>query len=629
MHMTSRDTWIGTPRQLGSFSDWGEELLVPFEVRELKFASVLWLNERWFRAQKGADISDQQRSSIENWILEEFAYCVPDDFYRDSFGSKSKVVFADRYGSSGLGPHGGSGRAAVFGSFHVKGVGPTPLVATSTDWWHSHGGMWLEEAIREEIYSEVVGDEFPHGASAVIAIIDTGVRCLLPDGNLGKRKALLVRELEVRPAHMERACVFKADEFPPTRVRDVERVRQAINRYGQLFGSVDGLIDMFHRVGRQAGYGQVHRLFHGGYFTSNLSISGRLLDFGGFRSVENWSRARSMDHIPGFGEEGNILQIAARSVSFYFRKYLSNGSVPSASILDEAARDGIANSFAEESLKIWGGAFSCPGPDETVVFLMKDLFERQQRTSVSFQFGNVQTDQWIHLELQSYLRSGNREALATAELRKAVDIVEKYSLTPGETWVRLLCALRMLTTRELLFREDLQSRIYEAIGGEESDDPPQASVVASIIESTVARSRRDWGSRPGRLGIIAQAMADGFTILLAVEEVTTKFVMHVHLGHRGCASSGRALLCNGWSIVPVDEENLDYLERFTDYKVALWYADSETLVSMNRRFGIEDTNLSLVLGALQRYTNSREHRENAAVGTANLPAIRGNSKCVT
>lgn len=47
--MTSPDTLVGTPRQLGDFSEWGTELLVPFEVRELKFASVLWLNERWFK----------------------------------------------------------------------------------------------------------------------------------------------------------------------------------------------------------------------------------------------------------------------------------------------------------------------------------------------------------------------------------------------------------------------------------------------------------------------------------------------------------------------------------------------------------------------------------------------------
>lgn len=49
--MTSPDTLVGTPRQLGDFSEWGTELLVPFEVRELKFASVLWLNERWFKTQ--------------------------------------------------------------------------------------------------------------------------------------------------------------------------------------------------------------------------------------------------------------------------------------------------------------------------------------------------------------------------------------------------------------------------------------------------------------------------------------------------------------------------------------------------------------------------------------------------
>ncbi|WP_139369476.1 hypothetical protein [Xanthomonas axonopodis] len=617
--MISRSTWVGTPRQLGSFSEWGAELLVPFEVRELKFASVLWLNERWFKTKKEIDLNGQERGAIERWILEEFAYCVPEEAYSNIFGSKSKVVFADRYGSSGLGPHGGSGRAAVFGSFHVKGVGPTPLVTCNTDWWHSHGGMWLEEAIREGIYSEVVGAEFPHGASAVIAIIDIGARCLLPNGKLGKRKALLVRELEIRPAHMERACVFKVDEFPPTRLKDVERVREAVNRYAELFGSVDGLTDMFYRIGQQAGYGQVHRLFHGGYFTSNLSVLGRLLDFGGFRSVANWHRARSMDHIPGFGEERDMLLIAARSIAFYFRKYLQDGSGPSASILDDAARNGIASAFAEECLKIWGGGFSYSGHDEVVVQLMKSFFERQQRIYVSYQLGDLPADRWVHLELRDYLLSNDREALLTTEIRMAVDIVETHSLTPGETLVRLLCALRMLMTRELLFREYLQSSIYEVIGSEDNEEPPQAHTVASTIESIVARSRRDWDLGSGRVGIIAQTMADSLTILLSVDEFNTKIVMHVRSDSDITNSSDSGLQSGGWSTIPVDKGNLSYLEYFSNSKKALWYVDSETLVSISRRFDVEATNLPLVLWTLERYTNSRDYRERAVAGTANLP----------
>ncbi|MBZ3300294.1 hypothetical protein IPR10_23560 [Xanthomonas perforans] len=531
-----------------------------------------------------------------------------------------QVVFADRYGSSGLGPHGGSGRAAVFGSFHVKGVGPTPLVASSTDWWHSHGGMWLEEAIREGIYSEIVEEEFPYGASSVIAIIDIGVRCLLPNGKLGKRKALLVRELEVRPAHMERACVFKVDEVPPTRLKDVERVRQAVNRYSHLFGSIDGLTDMFHRFGQQAGYGQVHRLFHGGYFTSNISVLGRLLDFGGFRSVGNWYRARSMDHIPGFGEERAILQIAARSIAFYFRKYLQNGVSPSASVLDNAVHNGIESAFAEECLKIWGGEFSRSSYNEIVVHVMKRFFERQQRTYVSYQLGNLPADRWVHGELRDYLLTNERETLVTPEIRETVDIVEAHSLTPGETLVRLLCALRILMTRELLFREDLQSSIYEAIGAEDGEEPPQADVVASTIESMVARSRRDWDLGVGRLGIIAQTMAGGLAILLSFDEINIKLVMHVRSDFEANKSSESRLRFGEWSTIPVNEENSGYLEYFSNCKTALWYLDSDTLVSVSRRFNVEATNLPLVLRALERYTNSRDYRGKAVAGTANIPA---------
>ncbi|NEK79259.1 MAG: hypothetical protein G3W71_20860, partial [Xanthomonas perforans] len=438
-------------------------------------------------------------------------------------------------------------------------------------------------------------EEFPYGASSVIAIIDIGVRCLLPNGKLGKRKALLVRELEVRPAHMERACVFKLDEFPPTRLKDVERVRQAVNRYSHLFGSIDGLTDMFHRFGQQAGYGQVHRLFHGGYFTSNLSVLGRLLDFGGFRSVGNWHRARSMDHIPGFGEERAMLQIAVRSIAFYFRKYLQNGVSPSASVLDNAVHNGIESAFAEECLKIWGGKFSRSSYNEIVVHVMKRFFERQQRTYVSYQLGNLPADRWVHGELRDYLLTNDRETLVTPEIRETVDIVEAHSLTPGETLVRLLCALRILMTRELLFREDLQSSIYEAIGAEDGEEPPQADVVASTIESMVARSRRDWDLGVGRLGIIAQTMAGGLAILLSFDEINMKVVMHVRSDFEANKSPESRLRFGEWSTIPVNEENLGYLKYFSNCKTALWYLDSDTLVSVSRRFNIEATNLPLVL----------------------------------
>src|SRR5206468_820219 len=106
---------------------------------------------------------------------------------------------ADRYGATSGSAHGGSGRVGTNGPFNVKGLGRTPLASTMSDWQHSHGCLWLEEAVREAIYSEVADAEFPHGAVPVVAIIGTGIRHELEDGAVGER-ALLVRPSFLRLA---------------------------------------------------------------------------------------------------------------------------------------------------------------------------------------------------------------------------------------------------------------------------------------------------------------------------------------------------------------------------------------------------------------------------------------------
>lgn len=71
---------------------------------------------------------------------------------------------------------------------------------------------------------------------------------------------------------------------------------------------------------------------------------------------------------------------------------------------------------------------------------------------MSYQLGNLPADRWVHGELRDYLLTNERETLVTPEIRETVDIVEAHSLTPGETLVRLLCALRILMTRAVVSR---------------------------------------------------------------------------------------------------------------------------------------------------------------------------------
>jgi hypothetical protein len=86
-----------------------------------------------------------------------------------------KYAVADRYGGAGIGRNGGSGRNALVNGFLVKGVGRTPLVGQSTPLSHASGGAYLEECVREAIFSEVVSHDFPYGAVPALGILGTGL----------------------------------------------------------------------------------------------------------------------------------------------------------------------------------------------------------------------------------------------------------------------------------------------------------------------------------------------------------------------------------------------------------------------------------------------------------------------
>jgi hypothetical protein len=169
------------------------------EVRPLLNARVLWTIERWFASQRLAIARDADlRGRDEEWLLEKFAVGAGNG--SETSQIERRTVFADRIGDShGISPHGGRGRVATIGHFQVKGIGPTQLVGDAT-WMHSHGHMSLTEAVAEAIFGELLDQELPFGAVPVIAIIDTGESCRVPDVDVPR--ALIVRPAVFRPAHL-------------------------------------------------------------------------------------------------------------------------------------------------------------------------------------------------------------------------------------------------------------------------------------------------------------------------------------------------------------------------------------------------------------------------------------------
>ncbi|WP_157134798.1 hypothetical protein [Sphingomonas sp. PAMC 26605] len=361
-----------------------QHLYVPFEAFHFNKAAVLWLNSRYWCSQD-LNLGDPGLvHDLENWLLARFGVSAFGDFDQvDTFRETSVTLYADRYGGTFGHSHGGSGRAGTAGRFNAKGVGATPLTDPNANWYHSHGCMWLEEAIREAIFSEVCWHVFPWRANPIVAIIDTGEHVKSVAGEIGARRVIAVRPAALRLAHLERNILFgsagtgESDQF-----LDFLRVKEVVNCVKVNGVDLNGetssasiLSDIMSRVCEQIGYGRAYRLFHGDYLSSNLCISAALVDFGAFRGVADWRRNAWEDNGLPFGGEDRRLFQTARSLSFHFRKHGGDPFENQLMSLDQLSI-AIHKAFVSTLTKICG-QHSRAGE---IVTRLTELYDQQQAT---------------------------------------------------------------------------------------------------------------------------------------------------------------------------------------------------------------------------------------------------------
>ncbi len=267
------------------------ELLAPTKVNKLASAKVLFWDRKVFS------------SSTE--ILARFGYAAKSVFDEGDKGfcSEEKQVYADRYGStSGLAPHGGAGRAAVVDNYYVKGIGPTSLLGFGVDGLHSNGCVWLEEAMREFLFSELAHRILGKRARKIYAVIDTGVDSVIE--GVKRRRALVLRGIPLRVSHLQRALMYKP--FPMFHLDDVKRVKEA-RRYAMVSTRTHDMNEFCHRLAPLFGktIAQCHsRLFFQGGFTSgNVDVDGAIFDFGGARFVPTFLETSYESRGQLFGQE--------------------------------------------------------------------------------------------------------------------------------------------------------------------------------------------------------------------------------------------------------------------------------------------------------------------------------------
>jgi hypothetical protein len=519
---------------LPSLEQWGSDLLVPFEARRLKNVSVLWLNRRWF-LERGFDIYDPSlRQRIERWLCDAFGFAVPcQDDPPAAYSEETHVLHADRYGgSSSTNKHGGSGRAAVVGKFQVKGIGQTPLTGKNCDWVHSHGCASVEEAVREAIYGEVAAAEFPYGAVPVIAILDAGLCYSRPIPEIPEerliRRALIIRPVFLRPAHAERAPMFLASQtgYVNSQASDAKRCRDFIAKWLDLAQTssnheVPDVEELVVRVAKQAAFGQVHRLYNGGFFSSNITIDGALVDFGGMRPLRSWANARMTHHSPGFGDEMDFVRGLVRSLVFHFGKF-ADARAPhlSEQALIKLAENAYEKAFNHECVNLLGLHAAAEEVRHRCAELLRGYFSKQQRTRITYATRNAATIHWIYNVLEVDV-SPQTEQSYESEVIEDIDAELWREDPPGSdpyqrrshAWIT---AGRYLKPRYELDRDALQKKTFQLISGREVGSLPDADAVNRWIRCLIGEGRRHWPHLPEYLTVVSHAYSDGCSVLLCL-----------------------------------------------------------------------------------------------------------------
>jgi hypothetical protein len=287
---------------------------------------VIWCNFDLAR-KLGFDVprSNELTAELHEQLIDALSFRAvqPTDVVR---GQKTTRMFADRYGGEGVSPALGAGRAGFlpYGNLYVKGVGFTPLFKHDDpdDFVHSHGAVHLDDCLSEALLGEVNENLFTSGSSRVVAIIDQGLHVTAPGGQLIPIALAVRAGAQLRPGHlMSRHTPGRAllEKF----VRLTRATGQLITRRDERTGAelADVRATMLRVIddhARIAAESFRWRTIHGALTSSNMEMSGAMLDLPTQSSQPRTAPIRTLDYVEfAFGAEH--LERGAQLVPLYRR----------------------------------------------------------------------------------------------------------------------------------------------------------------------------------------------------------------------------------------------------------------------------------------------------------------------
>ena len=267
-------------------------------------------------------------------ILHHFAWNINPAPLEQS--NESKVFYAERYGGFGVGAHGGGARCGYDGGqFQVKGIGANPLlgIIDEDSSRQADGKLSMVDAFYEMIWSRILENTLPFGVNRCMAIIG-----IYPsDASPNREQALLVREICIRPAHLERAAYFRTlHQNSLERSRDVQRVSKMCANLPEILCFAlgvrsdcnneivpEGLCEFARRQAHQLAFARAHFMYHS-VSSSNLCYDGRWLDFTSMSVLDplKISKEHGWESVwPSLWEQEFWLSQILSSQLFYYGKY--------------------------------------------------------------------------------------------------------------------------------------------------------------------------------------------------------------------------------------------------------------------------------------------------------------------
>ncbi|WP_017444038.1 hypothetical protein [Gayadomonas joobiniege] len=241
----------------------------------------------WYKSHqiKSTDNRKLERKQI---FLEQFSYA---DATNASFidcpfdTSKNIELNGEHYGGQGIGTNGGGVRCGNLGEYQIKGIGTNLLVGRNTPKDHAYGGLDLEGAIVETIYTNAINKALPVGAVDVEGLIYTGGNTGYASRDKGTAVpgALLVRKSCIRPAHFVQAHNFQpTDAYKQQYYSDVHRtktVNQSLKKHFEKdIDYIKFLGQFLSNCANQFAFARVLGIAHGTVSPSNISFDGKWLD---------------------------------------------------------------------------------------------------------------------------------------------------------------------------------------------------------------------------------------------------------------------------------------------------------------------------------------------------------------